>query len=99
MCLFRKRKNNTQPVFIDIGKSEVDRLQKMVDDLPKVTGNKSIAYGVNTEIKPVGICDNPIKLPYDTVSELLNNPIDRCIFCRGGKCYYVGKCERCKPLE
>ena len=62
------------------------------------TDRRGVAFGINDRITAKGICDNPIQLPYDPLSDLLNNPITKCVFCKNGKCYYGGECERCKPL-
>ena len=62
------------------------------------TGNRSVALGINDKVAAKGICDNPIQLQHDPLSDLLNNPITKCVFCKNGKCYYGGECERCKPL-
>ena len=66
-------------------------------DIP-VTGGASVALGINTKVVASGYCDNPITLPYSPLSDFLNNPIKSCVFCKGGKCYYGGECERRKPF-
>lgn len=58
------------------------------------TGSKSIAIGIDAKFVSSGKCTEPLKLPYDTLSELLNNPIRHCIFYSNGECYYAGDCER-----
>jgi hypothetical protein len=63
-----------------------------------VIGNISAALGIKDKVIAKGICDNPIQLQHDPLSDLLNNPITKCIFCKNGKCYYGGECERRKPL-
>ena len=63
------------------------------------TGSQSIALGINDKIVASGYCDDPINLPYDALSDLLGNPINSCIFCKGGKCYYGGECDRRKPFN
>ena len=63
-----------------------------------VTGNISAALGIKDKVTASGLCDNPIQLQYNLLSDLLNNPIAKCIFCGNGKCYYGGECERRKPL-
>ena len=64
-----------------------------------VTGSRCHALGINSKVVAAGICTGPFKLPYDAESDLLNNPINSCIFCRGDRCYYGGDCERRKPLD
>ena len=64
----------------------------------RATGNRSVALGINSKVTAKGVCDNPVQLQYDPLSDLLNNPITKCVFCKNGKCYYGGECERCKPL-
>lgn len=65
----------------------------------RVTGGASSALGINTKVVASGYCDNPIRLPYSLLSDFLNNPIKSCVFCKGGKCYYGGECERRKPFS
>lgn len=72
--------------------------QNKPQDKIMVTGHRSAALGIKNKVIAKGICDNPIQLQYDPLSDLLNNPITKCVFCKNGKCYYGGECERCKPL-
>ena len=61
----------------------------------KVTGRCSVAFGVNDTPTPTGKCSGPFQLPYDRLSELLGNPINKCIFCKGENiCYYGGECSK-----
>ena len=72
--------------------------QNKPQDQIMVTGHRSSALGIKTKVVAKGICDNPITLPYSLLSDLLNNPITKCVFCKNGKCYYDGECDRRKPL-
>lgn len=72
-----------------------------------VTGHNSVAFGVWDYPIPTGTCTNPRSKEIDKVVEedklgqLLDNPIDRCIFFNPANsyCFYSGACNKKSPIS
>lgn len=62
-----------------------------------VTGNRSVALGIDAQVKPCGKCNHPNKR--EVRRELLDGlPISEgdwthCLFCWSGECVFAGECE------
>ena len=66
-----------------------------------LTGNTSVALGIRDFPIPTGICSNPVfdelrkEIRKDKLGQLLNNPINQCIFCNKSNnyCFFCGDCK------
>ena len=98
--LFRKRSKNKTTHSVVIGEKSIalPESEKVDNNYPRVTGDRSIVLGIDAKIIPVGKCKRGCvaKETKDYVTTPLNitKSIGKsCVYNFGGLCYFGGKCK------